>query len=153
MFTTNDGRGRQIARNLTIAVLSAGLAGSGAAWATDSGGTQAPTKRTAHAADCVKPDQDKPDRGPLSPDEPIVRDARTRLQALVTAGQAQQGEVDAVLREVIAGSVNLEALVQAGTLTASHVDAIDAVLKDIKNSHAADKPPAAAAAAKEARGI
>jgi hypothetical protein len=144
MFTSHDGRGLQIARNLTIAVASAALAGSAAAWASDSGGTPSPSpsKRVARAADCVKPDPGKPDRGPLSPDDPIVQDARTRLQALVTAGTAEQGEVDAVLAEVIAGSVNLDALVKAGTITAAHAETIDAVLKDIKNSHAGDKPPA-----------
>jgi hypothetical protein len=161
MFTSHDGRGRQIARNLTIAVLSAGLAGSAAAVAADNGGTPSPTKLVTRAADCAKPDDGaaKPDRGPLPADDPVVQEARTRLQALVTAGTARQAEVDAVLREVIAGSVNLDALVKAGTLTAPHAAAIDEVLKAIKNAHAGDKAatekvpaePGAAAATKRAR--
>lgn len=152
MFTSHDGRGRRIARNLTIAVAGAALAGSATAWATDTDRTSSPAKRVARVADCAKPDPGKPDRGPLSPDDPIVRDARTRLQALVTAGTAEQAEVDAVLREVIAGSVNLDALVKAGTITAAHAETIDAVLKDIKNSHAGDKPPADAVATKARAG-
>lgn len=166
MFTSHDGRGGQIARNLTIAVLSAALAGSAAAVAagTGTGGTpppDKPVKRAAPAADCAKPDLgDKGDRAPLPADDPIVQEARTRLRALVGAGTADQSEVDAVLDEVIAGSVNLDELVRAGKLAAAHAEAIDAVLKDIKNRHAGDKaegdkPPAAAAAkrAKAARSI
>jgi hypothetical protein len=149
MFTSHDGRGRRIARTLTTAALSAALAGSAAAVAagtgtgtgtgSGTGGTPAPVKpvkRVARAADCAKPDPgDGAERLPLPADDPIVQEARTRLQALVTAGTAAQGEVDAVLREVIAGSVDLDALVKAGTLSAAHVEAIDAVLKDIKNRH------------------
>lgn len=165
MFTSQDGRGRQIARNLTIAVASAALAGSAAAMAADTGGTPPPdkqsTKRVAHVADCAKPDPGgKGDRAPLSPDDTIVQDVQTRLQALVAAGTIEQAEADAVLREVTAGSVNLEELVKAGTITAAHAETIDAVLKEIKNSHAgekpeSEKPPAAAAAkrAKAARGV
>jgi hypothetical protein len=163
MFTSHDGRGRQITRNLTIAVVSAGLAGSAAAMAADNGGTPSPakqSKRVAHVADCAKPDPGNGDRAPLSPDDTIVQDVRTRLQALVAAGTIEQDEADAVLREVTAGSVNLDALVKAGTITATHAETIDAVLKEIKNGHAGDKPesekpPAAAAAkrAKAARGI
>jgi hypothetical protein len=145
MFSTHDGRGRQIARTLIGGVASAALAGSAAAWASGgNGGTaSAPAaKRVAHAADCAKPDAggDARERSPLKPDDPIVLDARTRLQALVTAGQAEQGEVDAVLREVIAGSVNLDELVRAGTLTAAHAATIDGVLRALKDSHRADKP-------------
>jgi hypothetical protein len=160
MFTSYAGRGRQIARNLTIAVAGAALAGSAAAMAADTGGTPSPTKRVVHAADCAKPDPGKGDRTPLSPDDAIVGDVRTRLQALVAAGTIEQGEADAVLREVTAGSVNLDELVKAGTITAAHAETIDAVLKDIKNGHAGEKaegekPSAAAAAkrAKAARGI
>lgn len=165
MFTSHDGRGRQIARNLTIAVASAALAGSAAAMAADTGGTPPPskqsTKRVAHIADCAKPDPGaKGDRAPLSPDDPIVGDVRTRLQDLVAADKIEQGEADAVLREVTAGSVNLDALVNPGTITAAHAETIDAVLKEIKNGHAgekaeSEKPPAAATAkrAKAARGI
>jgi hypothetical protein len=165
MFTSHDGRGRQIARTLTIAVASAALASSAAAMAANTGGTPPPTKstkRVAQAADCAKPDPGgKAGRVPLSPDDSIVQEVRTRLQALVAAGKIEQGEADAVLREVTAGSVNLDALVKAGTITAAHADTIDAVLKEIKNGHAGDKPesekpPAAAAAAarraKAARG-
>jgi len=164
MFTSHDGRGRQIARNLTIAVVSAALAGSAAALAADTGGTLPPikpTKRVVNATDCAKPDPGgKGDRVPLAPDDTIVGEVRTRLQALVAAGKIEQGEADAVLREVTAGSVNLDALVTAGTITAAHAETIDAVLKEIKNGHAGDKPesekpPAATAAkrAKAARGI
>lgn len=39
-----------------------------------------------------------------------------------------------------AGSVNLDELVKAGTITAAHAETIDAVLKEIKNGHAGDKP-------------
>lgn len=82
MFTSHDGRGRRIARNLTIAVLSAALAGSAAAMAADSGGTPPPsehsTKRVAHVADCAKPDPGgKGDRVPLSPVRPSSPPARS----------------------------------------------------------------------------
>lgn len=161
MFTSHDGRGRQVARNLTIAVASAALAGSAAAMAADSGGTPSPTKRVINAADCTKPDPGaKGNRAPLSPGDTIVGEVRTRLHALVAAGKIEQGEADAVLREVTAGSVNLDQLVKAGTITAAHAETIDAVLMEIKNGHAGEKPegekPAAAEAvkrAKAARGI
>jgi hypothetical protein len=144
MFTTHDGRGRQIARNLTIAAVSAALAGSAAAMAAGTGGAAAPVKRAVKAADCAKPDAGgRGDRAPLGPDDAVVQEARTRFHALVAAGQATQAETDAVLAEVTAGSVNLDALVRAGTLAAAHAEAIDAVLKDIKNAHAGDKPAAA----------
>jgi hypothetical protein len=55
---------------------------------------------------------------------------------------------------VTAGSVNRDALVKAETITAAHAETIDAVLKEIKNGHAGEKPeseqPPAAAAAKRA---
>jgi hypothetical protein len=153
MFTSHDWRGRhrQIARNLTIAAASAALAGSAAAMAADSGGTPAPDKRAVGAADCAKPDPGKGDRAPLTADDAIVKEARSRLQALVSAGTIQQGEADAVMREVIAGSINLDELVRAGTIAAAHAETIDAVLKEIKHSHDGEKPaPPAAAAAKRA---
>jgi Spy/CpxP family protein refolding chaperone len=156
MFTSHDGRGRQIARNLTIAALSAALAGSAAAMAADSGGTPSPTKQAVKAADCAKPDAGgKGDRAPLGPDDAVVQEARTRLHALVTAGQVTQAEADAVQAEVTAGSVNLDELVKAGTITATHAETIDAVLRDIKNAHAGDKPAAGDAVkrARVARGI
>jgi hypothetical protein len=125
MSTSHDGRGRQIARNLTIAVVSAGLAGSAAAMAADSGGTPPPseqsTKRVAHVADCAKPDPGgKGDRVPLSPDALVKA-------ATITAAHAET--IDAVLKEIKNG--------HAG-------DKLEG-----------EKPPAAAAAkrAKAARGI
>jgi hypothetical protein len=160
MFTSHDGRGRRIARNLTIAVASAALAGSAAAMAADTGGTPSPTKRVVDAADCAKPDPGRGDRAPLAPNDTIVQEVRTRLQALVAAGTVEQDEADAVLREVTTGSVNLDELLKGGTLTAAHAETIDAVLREIKNNHTGEKPeseklPAAAAAkrAKAARGI
>jgi hypothetical protein len=133
MFTSHDGRGRQIARTLTIAAASAALAGSAAAMAAD-GGTPSPAKHAAHAADCAKPDPG------TAPDGAIVQEVRTRLQALVVAGKVEQGEADTVLREVTAGSVNLDELVQAGTVTAAHAETIDAVLKEVKHGHDGEKP-------------
>jgi hypothetical protein len=124
--------------------------------AADGGGTASPakpTERVARAADCVKPDPSgKGDRAPLSLDDPSSRRRARGFGPASPPAPPSRGEADAVVREVTAGSVNLDELVKAET--------IDAVLKEIKNGHAGDKaqtekPPAAAAAKriKAARGI
>jgi hypothetical protein len=157
MFTSHDWRGRhrQAARNLSIAVTSAVLAGGAAAMAAD-GGTPAPTKPAGDDAHCVKP-APRDERAPLSADDPIVEQARTGLQGLVTAGTIEQAEADAILRGVISGSVAMGELVDSGTVAADHVAPINAVLRAVKEGAIAAgggdaKPaPAGAIAAKRAR--
>ncbi|HMJ37697.1 MAG TPA: hypothetical protein VK501_27570 [Baekduia sp.] len=157
MFTSHDWRGRhrQAARNLSIAVASAVLAGGAAAMAADPG-TPSPTRSAADGAGCAKPGA-KGERLPLAPDDAIVTEVRTRLQALVADGAIEQAEADAVLHEVIAGSVDMGALVRAGTVAAAHVATIDEVLTDVKRASLAagsgEKPdtPATAAAARRAK--
>jgi hypothetical protein len=151
MFTTHDWRGRhrQAARNLTIAVASAVLAGSGAALAADHGAAPSPIKPAADGPGCAKPGPTKGERVPLVADDDIVTQVRTRLQGLVADGAIGQAEADAVLSEVIAGSVNLDALVRAGTVSAAHAPTIDDALTEVKQASVAaggDKPATAAAA-------
>jgi hypothetical protein len=129
MFTTHHGRDRrrQVARNLTIAVASAALAGGGMAIASDhSGGGSDSPKATSHAG-AVK--------GPPSKNDPLVADARARLDALVAAGTIEQGEADAVLQSVLAGSVDINALIDSGKVSAAHMPAINEQLRAVKQAH------------------
>jgi hypothetical protein len=134
MFTIHDWRGRhwQAARNLTIAVATAALAGGGAAMAADGGAAPSSTKAAA-----VKPAPKTGERLPLAEDEPVVTQARTRLESLVADGAIGQAEADTVLHSVIAGSVDPEALVRAGKVSAAHMPAIVNALDDVKRANAA----------------
>jgi hypothetical protein len=138
MSITHNRRGRHwpAARNLTIAVATAALAGSGAAMAADGGATPSTTKAAAGGADSVKPAPKTGERPPLSENEPVVTDARTRLGGLVADGAIDQAEADTVLHDVIAGSVDPEALVGAGKVSAAHMPAIVSVLDEVKRAHA-----------------
>ena len=51
-------------------------------------------------------------------------DARARLQGLVADGTIAQTEANVVLGDVIAGSVDPEALVRAGEVSAAHMPPI-----------------------------
>lgn len=138
MSTTHNGRGRhkQAARNLMIAVATAALAGTGAAMAAD-GGTAPPTTKAADSgAAAGKPAARTGDRLPLAENEPVVTDARTGLGRLVADGTIEQAEADVVLRGVIAGSVDPEALVRAGDVSAAHMQAINDVLVEVKRANA-----------------
>jgi len=137
---SHNGRGRhwQFARNLTIAVATAALAGGGAALAAD-GGSGPPTKKpAAGGVERTKSAQKTGDRPPLADNEPVVTDARTRLGGLVADGTISQAEADVVVRDVIAGQVDADALVRAGELSSAHVPAIVNVLDDVKRAHAND---------------
>jgi Asp-tRNA(Asn)/Glu-tRNA(Gln) amidotransferase B subunit len=129
MSTTHDRRGRrrQAARNLTIAVATAALAGTGAAMAADGGAASGKTGTKTG------------DRPPLAENEPIVTQARAGLARLVADGTIEQSEADAVLREVIAGSVDPGALVRAGDVSAAHMPAINDVLREVKRANAGAK--------------
>ena len=80
MFTTHDWRGRhrQAARNLSIAVASAVLAGSGAALAADHGAAPSPTKPAADGPGCAKPGPAKGERVPLMANDDIVTQVRVK---------------------------------------------------------------------------
>ncbi len=127
MSTQHNGRGRhrQLARNLTMAVATAALAGTGAAVAADGGGAP-PSKAPAG------------ERGPLTGNEPVVTQARAGLDRLVAAGTIEQSEADAVMRGVIAGTVDPGALTSAGDVTAAHMPAINEVLRAVKEANAPD---------------
>jgi hypothetical protein len=135
----------QAARILTIAVATAALAGAGAAAAADGGGKAAATKAKAAAegAESLKAAPKTADPGPLDANEPIVTQARTRLERLVADGTIDQAEVEAVMRSVIAGSVDPEALVRAGDVSSPHMPAMYDVLLEVKRDHTPDPKPAA----------
>jgi hypothetical protein len=137
MFTLHDRRGRhqQAARNLAIAVVSAALAGSGAAMAAGDGAAPPTDKPATTGADCPKPGITKGERVPLAADDVIVTAVRTRLQGLVADGAIEQSEADAVLQEVIAGSVNMGALTRDGKVSEAHAPTIDEALREIKRAH------------------
>jgi hypothetical protein len=142
MFTTHSthdrrSRHRQAARNLMIAVATAALAGTGAAMATDGGGAPATTKAAAGGVQPAKTAQNTGDRSPLAGNEPVVTQARARLEGLVADGTIEQAEADTVLRGVIAGSVDPDALVRAGKVAAAHMPAIDNALREVKRANAA----------------
>jgi hypothetical protein len=129
-------RHRQVARNLTIAVATAALVGTGAAMAADGGATPPTTKSAAAGTPAGKTAPQSSARGPLAENEPIVTDARSRLDRLVADGAIEQAEADVVLRGVIAGSVDPEALVRAGDVSAAHMPAINDVLVEVKRANA-----------------
>jgi hypothetical protein len=142
MFTTHTthdrrGRHRQAVRNLMIAVATAALAGTGAAMAADGGGAPATTKASAGGVQPAKTARKTGDRPPLAENEPVVTQARARLEGLVADGTIEQAEADTVLRGVIAGSVDLDALVRAGKVAAAHMPAIDNALREVKQANAA----------------
>jgi hypothetical protein len=138
MSTTPSRRARhkQAARNLTIAVATAALAGGGAAMAADGGTAPSTTKAGAGDAGSGKTAAKTGDRGQLAENEPLVTQARTGLGRLVAEGTIKQAEADAVMRSVIAGSVNPEALVSAGDVSAAHMPAINDVLRQVKTANA-----------------
>ena len=130
MFIHQIGRGRrgQVARNLTIAVATAALAGTGAAMAAGGGGAPPATKETVSKSY---------DRAPLAENDPIVVQARAGLDRLVADGRIEQAEADVVMQGVIAGRVDSDALVSAGKVSAAHMAAIDNVLREVKRANAA----------------
>jgi hypothetical protein len=138
MSTTHSRRNRhrQVARNLTIAVATAALAGTGAAMAADSGIAPPNAKPADSSAGSAKSAPKTGERPPLAANEPLVTDARARLQSLVADGTIAQTEADVVLGDVIAGSVDPEALVRAGSVSAAHMPAIATVLDEVKRAHA-----------------
>jgi hypothetical protein len=137
MFTTHDRRSRHrhAARNLTIAVATAALAGTGAAMAAD-GGAAPPTSKAADGgAEAAKPAPGTRERAPLAANEPIVTQARAALDGLVADGAIEQAEADVVLRGVIAGSVEPDALVRAGEVASAHMPAINDALRAVKRAN------------------
>jgi hypothetical protein len=135
---THDRRGRhrQVARNLTIAVATAALAGGGAAMAADGGAAPPTNKAPADGTESAMKAAVAGDRAPLGPDEPVVTQARAALEGLVADGTIEQAEADVVLRDVIAGSVEPDALVRAGKVSSAHVPAIMDALMEVKRANA-----------------
>jgi hypothetical protein len=129
MFIHHIKRGRhwQVARNLTIAVATAALAGGGAAMAADGGGAPL-TKKEA---------LDQPAANGAGVPLDVISDARTRLAGLVADGTITQGEADTLLQGVSAGSVDTGALVRAGELSSAHEQAVVTVLDQVKRAHMA----------------
>lgn len=137
MDISHDGRPRhrQIARTLGLAAISAALAGGGVAVAAGGGGTPATTKDGSSGTACAKPDEPRTERGPLAADDPIVADARAALQRLVADGTIEPSEADAVLDQVIAGSVELDDLVRDGKVAEGHTAAIRDAITKVKLDH------------------
>jgi hypothetical protein len=133
MSTTHDSRGRhrQAARNLAVAVTVAGLTGTGAAMAADGDATPAATK-----ARSAKQAPNAGDRVPLAGNEPVVIQARAALARLVADGAIEQAEAEAVMRGVIAGSVDEGALVRAGEVSSAHMPTIRDALREVKRANA-----------------
>jgi hypothetical protein len=124
-----------------IAVATAALAGTGAAFAAD-GGAAPPDGKAAGSGATPQTTKAAPntrDRPPLGENDPVVTDARTRLGQLVADGTIEQAEADAVLRDVITGSVEPDALVRDGKVAAAHMPAIVTVLDEVKRAHAGDQ--------------
>jgi hypothetical protein len=140
MSTTHSRRARhkQAARNLTIAVATAALAGTGAAMAADGGAAPPTTKAAAGDAGSGKTAPKTGERAPLRENEPVVTQARAGLARLVADGTIEQAEADVVMRGVIAGSVDPGALVSAGDVSAAHMSAINDVLRAVKQANAPD---------------
>jgi hypothetical protein len=139
MSNTHDrpGRHRQAAHNLAIAVAAVALTGTGVAMAADGGGAS-PTTKAAKAAAAGAESAKKAGRmpGPLAENEPVVIQARAALARLLAAGAIEQAEVEVVMRGVIAGRVDGDALVRAGEVSSAHMPAIDNVLREVKRANA-----------------
>jgi hypothetical protein len=138
MFITHDRRGGHghVARNLMIAVATAALAGSGVAIAADGGAAPVSTNAPAGCVEPAKTAHKTGERAPLAEDEQVVTEARARLEGLVAQGAIDQAEADEVMRGVIAGSVDPEALVRAGDVSAAHMRTINNVLREVKQANA-----------------
>jgi hypothetical protein len=121
--------------------------------AAGDGGAPSTAKSSPAGAECAKPDPPKGDRVPLTANDPIVAQVRTRLQGLVADGTIEQAEADAVLHEVVAGTVDLGALTRAGKVAEAHAPAIENAMIEVKqaNAGAVDDKPGAQAALKRAR--
>jgi hypothetical protein len=139
MSTTHNRRARhrQAARNLTIAVATAALAGGGVAMAADGGSAAPPTtKAAAGGAKSVKSAPNPGEGAPLAANEPVVIQARAALEGLVADGAIEQAEADVVMRGVIAGAVDPDALVRAGEVSSAHMPAINDALREVKRANA-----------------
>jgi hypothetical protein len=138
MSTTHDRRGRhrQAARNVTIAVATLALTGTGVAMAADGGATPATTKAAAGGAKSVKSAPHRGERAPLAENDPVVIQARAALERLVADGAIEQAEAEVVVRDVIAGSVHPDALVRAGEVASAHMPAIMDALMKVKRANA-----------------
>ena len=77
-------------------------------------------------------------RGPLAGNEPVVIQARAALARLVADGAIEQAEAEAVMRGVIAGRVDGEALVRAGEVASAHMPVINDALREVKRANAPD---------------
>jgi hypothetical protein len=138
MSTTHNRRARhrQAARNLTTAVATAALAGGGVAMAADGGAAPPTTKAAAGGAKSVKSAPNPGEGAPLAANEPIVIQARAALERLVADGAIEQAEADVVMRGVIAGAVDPDALVRAGEVSSAHMPAINDALREVKRANA-----------------
>lgn len=138
MSTTHNRRAlhRQAARNLTTAVATAALASGGVAMAADGGAAPPITKAAAGGAKSVKSAPNPGEGAPLAANEPIVIQARAALERLVADGAIEQAEADVVMRGVIAGAVDPDALVRAGEVSSAHMPAINDALREVKRANA-----------------
>ena len=132
MSTTHDRRGRhrRAARKITIAVATVALTGTGVAMAADG------SAESAKKAEFAKKGPKMGDPGPLAENEPIVIQVRAQLGRLVADGAIGQAEAEAVVRDVIAGSVHPDALVRAGEVSSAHMPTINHVLREVKRANA-----------------
>jgi hypothetical protein len=137
MSTTHDRRGRhrQTARKVTIAVATVALTGTGVAMAADGGGAPPTTKAAAGDAEPAKKGPKPGNPGPLAQTDRLVIQVRAALGRLVADGAIGQTEADAVMRDVIAGSVEPDALVRAGDVSSAHMPAINHALREIKRAN------------------
>lgn len=121
---------RRLAGHATIAVLVGTASVAGVAFAGSSGGRPVADKAsTASASTASAPDS-------------IVSGARTALDRLVANSTIDQAQADAIEQQVEAGSVDLSALIGAGTVNQEQMQAVADALEQVKRSAASSRGPA-----------
>jgi hypothetical protein len=120
---------RRIVTHVAIAATAASIAAAGVALANGgdaTGGSGAPGTKAAAAQKVAAV-------GGPAPDE-VVAAVRSGLDPLVAQGTITQDQEATVLAAVRSGRVETAQLVGAGVVTPAQMDAVDAVLRQVKLS-------------------
>ena len=115
---------RRLAAHGTIALIVATATAAGVAFADSSGG---------HPAGAKAPVSNGGSRASAA----IAQGVRTALDRLVASGTIDQAQANVIEQHAVAGSVDPQALVAAGTLTQAEMQAVASALDEVKLSLAA----------------
>lgn len=119
---------RRVAAHATIAVLVGTAAAAGVAFAGSGGGSPSAGSGSA------------PTAGAASAPNPVASAARTALEGLVANGTIDQAQADTIEQQVEAGSIDPQALINAGTVNQGQMQAVADALDQVKAAAAAGHP-------------